>query len=599
MTPKILISPLVSLGVSLILGASSAPSQGSQAERPKLQILNAGPNQIEVFWIAPDGKRVPNGKIAPGTDQTIGTTLGHRFVLVDGGKETEIISRVPVQGFRYDPTAKDGIPAYYTQVVSAHGYPICASAKVNPYALKEAAYLVDLMLAKRPDIREAMIASGSRLCILAHNEFTTEQPEWARLAKEPVPGFEGISIKDYRDARARGMGGSHTDPFCSCAEENLLAYEGDPYPTECILIHEFAHNIHLRGLANVDPTFDARVKAAYDAAMKAGLWKGKYASVNHHEYFAEGVQSWFDNNRFDDHDHNHVHLRSQLMEYDPQLAALCREVFSDTDLKYTKPGTRLTGHLEGYDPAQAPKFEWPERLRKVREDIHAAAVKRSEDAENATSHEERHILGWKVLVSRKLIAENAAALDQALPLLQAQLEEIVRVVPAPAVTELQKVPLWLNPEYPKVPPRAEFHPGAQWLSQNGRDPQMVKGVEFTNIRIFQAETRRMPNFTLHELAHSYHNRVLPMGFGNPEIKAAYDKAKASGSYDRVECKDSEGRGTMKRAYAMVNPQEYFAESTEAYFTRNDFFPFNREELKQHDPEMFALLTKLWGVAANP
>ena len=34
------------------------------------------------------------------------------------------------------------------------------------------------------------------------------------------------------------MGGSLTDPFCSCAEENLLAYAGDPYAKENILIHE-------------------------------------------------------------------------------------------------------------------------------------------------------------------------------------------------------------------------------------------------------------------------------------------------------------------------------------------------------------------------
>ena len=100
---------------------------------------------------------------------------------------------------------------------------------------------------------------------------------------------------------------------------------------------------------------------------------------------------------------------------------------------------------------------------------------------------------------------------------------------------------------------------------------------------------------LHELAHAYHNRTVRMSFGNLEIKAAYEKAKASGKYERVERKDSEGRSRMERAYAMTNPQEYFAECTEAYFTRNDFFPFTREELKQHDPEMFALLEKLWGV----
>ena len=104
---------------------------------------------------------------------------------------------------------------------------------------------------------------------------------------------------------------------------------------------------------------------------------GTYASVNHHEYFAEGVQSWFDDNRVDDHDHNHVHLRSQLVDYDPRLAGLCREVFGDTELKYTKPATRLTGHLSGYDPAAAPRFAWPERLAEARRRIHEHAQERS------------------------------------------------------------------------------------------------------------------------------------------------------------------------------------------------------------------------------
>lgn len=255
------------------------------------------------------------------------------------------------------------MPSFYTQRVAATGFPIVASAQVNPFALHEAAYLVDLLLAKRPEVREAMIASGSRLCILAWNEFTTDLPEWAWLAHKPVAGFENIRAKDYRDARSRGMGGSFVDPFCSCGEENLLAYPGDPYAAECILTHEFAHNIHLRGMANVDPTFDARLKAAYDAARKAGLWQGAYAGVNHHEYFAEGVQSWFDNNRENDHDHNHVNTRAELLDYDPGLAAMCREVFGDTELKYTKPGTRLTGHLAGYDPANAPTFSWPPNLQ--------------------------------------------------------------------------------------------------------------------------------------------------------------------------------------------------------------------------------------------
>lgn len=46
---------------------------------------------------------------------------------------------------------------------------------------------------------------------------------------------------------------------------------------------------------------------------------------------------------------------------------------------------------------------------------------------------------------------------------------------------------------------------------------------------------------------------------------------------------------------MTDPMEYFAETTEAFFSRNDFFPFTRDELHSHDPKMFALLKKLWGV----
>jgi hypothetical protein len=263
------------------------------------------------------------------------------------------------------PPAKLGAPAFYRKYISATGYPIVASGTVNDYALREAAYLTDMMLAKIPKVRDAMIESGSRLCIIAWNEFTTDLPEFAHFKP-----------KDFWDARARGTGGSETDPYCSCGEENLLAYPGDPYSTESILIHEMAHNIHLRGVLRLDPTFDDRLRKTYDAAMAKGLWKGKYASVNDREYFAEGVQSWFDNNREDDHDHNHVNTRAELKEYDPGLAALCLEVFGETELKYTRPETRLNGHLAGYDPTTAPKFAWPERLLEQKKKIRAEAEAR-------------------------------------------------------------------------------------------------------------------------------------------------------------------------------------------------------------------------------
>jgi hypothetical protein len=595
---KVNIFALSVLLICSLWSAVGAPVGGARPQRPKLQIINGSSQPIDIFWLNSSAERVPNGSVAPGKDSIITTTLGHRFEIVghDNKKTATVTSEVPVQAFRFDPPDKDGVPAFYTQRIRANGFPIVASTKVNPYALKEAAYLVNMMFAKRPEVREAMIKSGARMCIMAYNEYTTDLPEFTHLSAPRE--FANLSAKDYWDARARGTGGSETDPYCSCAEENLLGYPGDPYAAECILIHEFAHNIHLRGLVNVDPTFDARLKAAYQAAMQAGLWKGKYASVNHHEYFAEGVQSWFDNNRENDHDHNNVNTRSELLEYDLGLAAICREVFGDTELKYTKPATRLTGHMAGYNPAMAPKFQWPERLQQAKAEIRAHAEARNQAANGGGAHETREIAGWTVHIHRALRATNTVATEQAIGLLKAQLNEIVRVVPKAAVGELQKVALWISPEYPGIKPRAEYHPNAGWLREHGRDPAMAKGVEFTNVRIFEAETRRMPNFALHELAHSYHDRVLPNGFGNPEIKAAYEHAKASGKYDHVKRRDAEGREHTGLAYAMTNPQEYFAETTEAFFSTNDFFPFDRKELKPHDPEMFGLLVKLWELGAK-
>ena len=104
----------------------------------------------------------------------------------------------------------------------------------------------------------------------------------------------------------------------------------------------------------------------------------------------------------------------------------------------------------------------------------------------------------------------------------------------------------------------------------------------------------MPNFALHEFAHAFHDRVLTAGFGNAEIKSAFEKANKSGLYESLEQRFGDGRSANVRAYYATNPQEYFAECSEAFFSTNDFFPFNRERLARHDQKMFELLKRLWG-----
>lgn len=239
---------------------------------------------------------------------------------------------------------------FYQKTIDAGGFPIVGSANVSDAALAEAAWIVAHLLEHRPEIARALGEANVRFAIMAHDEYTTDIPEHADL--EP---------KVYWDRRARGLGATKRRPAVSAAEENLLAFPGDPYPTENIGIHEFAHAIHEMAMPRLDPAFDDRLKNAFRAALERGLWKDTYAAVNRQEYWAEAVQSWFDNNRGRDSLHNGINTRALLKDYDPGVAALCGEVFGDLPWRYQKPGGRAPeerAHPGGFDPAKAPRFHW-------------------------------------------------------------------------------------------------------------------------------------------------------------------------------------------------------------------------------------------------
>lgn len=205
-------------------------------------------------------------------------------------------------------------------------------------------------------------------------------------------------------------------------------------------------------------------------------------------------------------------------------------------------------------------------------------------------YKSQSIEGWPVRVSDKLAKDNSEDTRRALELLAEQLRKVRDVLPAEPLARVRTVPIWLSPEYDGVRPTGEYHPGAGWLKDQGRRSELHQCVEFTNIPIFEREVQRMPMMVLHELAHAYHDQVL--SFDHAEVKAAYDRAAKSGTYDAVK----RGNGNTEKAYAMATRMEYFAESTEAFFGINDFYPFKKSELKKHDPAMARLLAKLWKVS---
>lgn len=206
---------------------------------------------------------------------------------------------------------------------------------------------------------------------------------------------------------------------------------------------------------------------------------------------------------------------------------------------------------------------------------------------------EKTVRGWTVRIQADLLKEQAEATANALRLLDAQLGQIEKTLPQAVLPELRKVPLYFSLPYPGFRPTAEYHPNSGWLKRNQRDPAMAQAVEFTNVAQFEHENRRMPWFVLHELAHAYHHRVL--GHDDRSISEAFQAAQASGKYENVEQRMGDGQSRMGRSYALSNDKEYFAEGTEAFFGVNDFFPFHADQLKRHDPKLYAVLKRVWRV----
>jgi hypothetical protein len=203
-----------------------------------------------------------------------------------------------------------------------------------------------------------------------------------------------------------------------------------------------------------------------------------------------------------------------------------------------------------------------------------------------SQYEVRTIEGWKVYVNRILLNEQAPVGADALKVLAGKLYDITRVVPERKCAELKKVPLWLGVD-DGPNDRAQYHPSPDWLKKHGFNSEKAKGVEIGNAARFVKTAIEQPSMILHELAHAYHDQVLR--FDHPGIRKAYDDAKAGGAYESV----LRISGAKERHYALTDPQEYFAEGTEAFFGTNDFYPFVRAELRRHDPGLYKLLEEIW------
>ena len=310
-------------------------------------------------------------------------------------------------------------PAFYKKTALVQGILNATSANVPDVVLLEAAYQFDMVMRSiKPEVAQR-IREKKVLCVLVgHRELTSDVPQFVSdktgkeldfynwrergfltevkgrrvvlFAEEDVLEYEGgtqtesILIHEFGHV-IHGAGFDKkmqdrlTTAFANAKKKGLYqdGYAAQKFrrvksDTPVSLLDALAKSFpdqkpeFLRAcldggdiLVNGKPT-QADVKVTKDdkVLIVFGGPKNTYSLASRAEYWAEGLQDWYDTNRTMDHDHSHIHTRAQLKTYDPELAKLCEDVLGDNEWRYVSPRLRAgTDHLNGYDPATAPKVK--------------------------------------------------------------------------------------------------------------------------------------------------------------------------------------------------------------------------------------------------
>jgi len=216
-----------------------------------------------------------------------------------------------------------------------------------------------------------------------------------------------------------------------------------------------------------------------------------------------------------------------------------------------------------------------------------ASTKLKADSEtpNSEARVTRTIEGWTISIDPQLTRGDG---EEALEMLANHLQRIAILIPQPALEKMRDIVIWIDQDHPRLN-GMQYHPSKQWLVANDHNPELAKKVHICRADqlLSREQLLKHPAVILHELAHGYHDQFL--SFDNEKIIDAFEAAKESGTYENVLLYT----GQIVSHYGLNNHKEYFAEGVEAYFYRNDFYPFVRAELHEFDPQLESVIEELF------
>ena len=221
---------------------------------------------------------------------------------------------------------------YYTKfTICECGVVIKSCDAVSDEAHEMAKTIIDFMLLKTPEASAILKGSKAELAIYAKGQDAYEIVEHRAgclFLHRPVEGF----------------GGTMEIPTTSISEVNVLhIVEGEyitRYTHECILVHEFAHALHLIGINYMkDTSLADEFRSIYAQTKEEGLWPNTYAISNYEEYFATLSTVWFNvmeegfNGTWDG-TRGPVNTRAELQVYDPRAYAYFQKIYSEEYLPH-------------------------------------------------------------------------------------------------------------------------------------------------------------------------------------------------------------------------------------------------------------------------
>lgn len=201
---------------------------------------------------------------------------------------------------------------------------------------------------------------------------------------------------------------------------------------------------------------------------------------------------------------------------------------------------------------------------------------------------------YKVYIEHDLRTGDPQLADAAIEKLEVTLKEIFFVLPQKPAKELSELTFYLmwgegSPNGGRKSGMSYIRPGEP-KNYPYLDPRWENVIVIYSAKnLIYLDALWSKKALMHELAHAWHLNSWSENY--EPILSAYRNAKNLGLYRNV--KDNKGK-VIKKAYAVKNHLEYFAELSAIYFVGGNYSPADRSALLIYDRQGKELISRLWG-----